>query len=35
VIADIDEAGARTVAGASAGSFVALDVADEACSAQA
>jgi 3(or 17)beta-hydroxysteroid dehydrogenase len=30
VIADIDEAGGRTVAGAIAGSFVALDVADEA-----
>jgi NAD(P)-dependent dehydrogenase (short-subunit alcohol dehydrogenase family) len=30
VIADIDEAGGRTVAGAVAGSFVKLDVADEA-----
>jgi hypothetical protein len=30
LIADIDEAGGRTVAGALAGSFVALDVADEA-----
>jgi len=30
VIADIDETGGRTVAGAIAGSFVALDVADEA-----
>ena len=30
VIADVDEAGGRTVAGAIAGSFVALDVADEA-----
>jgi NAD(P)-dependent dehydrogenase (short-subunit alcohol dehydrogenase family) len=30
VIADIDEAGGRTVAGAIAGSFVALDVTDEA-----
>jgi 3(or 17)beta-hydroxysteroid dehydrogenase len=29
VIADLDEAGGRTVAGAIAGSFVALDVADE------
>ena len=30
VVADIDEAGGRAVAGALAGSFVALDVADEA-----